>query len=94
MAFTPAPEPTGLQLLLHFGDFVTFGFGFEANSPAPTPHSPSKRKNAAVTRLQAPTSVLPQGDLQQLSYLPRQNKSFCHFFLPCNFLSLIPISGA
>lgn len=90
-------EPTSLQLLPYFRDFVTFGFG-------------STPKTAEVTRAMMSTGVLPllglqesklilfllspQDDLQQLSYLYREKTDislfFCLVISYCYFLLAVP----
>lgn len=90
-------EPTSLQLLPYFRDFVTFGFG-------------STPKTAEATRAMMSTGVLPllglqesklilfllspQDDLQQLSYLYREKTDislfFCLVISYCYFLLAVP----
>lgn len=93
---TPVLQPTNLQLLLHFVDFVRVGFG---STPPPSPPKPppnTAREYATSTQAAGiqtyPTSCCHRATSS--NHRQREKTDCSLLFLPCDFLLLFPIGGA
>lgn len=93
---TPVLQPTNLQLLLHFVDFVIVGLGSTPPPPPSTPPPNTAREFATCTQAAGiqtyPTSCCHRATSS--NHLQREKTEGSLLFLPCDFPSLFPIGGA